>query len=189
MTPKVEVRPAPEPDPEPEPIAMLDNEPLAEAPNPFADSVPFPESDVPVEADYDRAEEVSLDQLLAEGRSRPSTFAGNVPVPVAEEHVDDADEVEELGAEHLVEETPVAVEVLPEAVEVLAEAVEVLEEAVEVAEPIEVAEPVVFADSRVTELESQIAALEQKLQVREIALQSILQELDDLRARVSAQLE
>lgn len=159
-TPKVEVRPAPEPEmeAEPEPLAMLDNEPLADAPNPFADSVPFPESDVPVEADYDKAEEVSLDQLLAEGRSRPSTFSGDLPLPAVD------DEVEELGDEHLVEETPVAVAVLDE-------------------------EPVVFADSRVAELESQIAALEQKLRIREIALQSILRELDDLRARVSAQLE
>ncbi|HEX6098972.1 MAG TPA: GTPase domain-containing protein [Thermoanaerobaculia bacterium] len=161
VTPKVEVRPAPEPEPESEPLAMLDNEPLAEAPNPFADSVPFPESDVPVEADYDRAEEVSLDQLLAEGRTRPATFAGDVPVPAV---ADDVDDVDELGAEHLVEESPVAVAVMEE-------------------------EPVVFADSRVTELESQIAALEQKLRIRETALQTILRELDDLRARVSAQLE
>ena len=158
---KVEVKPAPltldpEPEPEPEPLAMLDNDPLAEAPNPFADSVPFPESDVPVEADYDAAEEVSLDQLLAEGRTRPSTFSGNLPIP--------DEEVEELGDEHLVEETPVAVAVMED-------------------------EPVVLADSRVAELESQIASLEQKLRIRETALQSILRELDDLRARVSAQLE
>ena len=158
-TPKVEVRPAPqlEQDEEQEPLAMLDNEPIAEAPNPFADSVPFPESDVPVEADYDRAEEVSLDQLLAEGRTRPATFSGNVPIPVD-------DDVEELGAENLVEEAPVAVAVMDE-------------------------EPVVFADSRVAELESQVASLEQKLKARETALQSILRELDGLRARVSAELE
>ena len=156
-TPKVEVKPAPQQETGSEPIAMLDNEPIADAPNPFADSVPFPESDVPVEADYDRAEEVSLDQLLAEGRTRPATFSGNVAVPAD-------DEVEELGDEHLVEETPVAVAVMEE-------------------------EPVVFADSRVAELESQIAALEQKLNVRDTALQTILRELDDLRARVSAQLE
>ena len=168
FTPKVEVKPAPEPDPEP--IAMLDNEPIAEAPNPFADSVPFPESDVPVEADYDRAEEVSLDQLLAEGRTRPATFAGNVALPAADEVDDDVDE---LGAEHLVEESPLAVAVLDE-------------------EPISAAaspEPVVFAGSRVAELESQIAALEQKLRIRDSALHTILRELDDLRARVTAQLE
>ncbi len=170
---KVEVRPAPEPEPEEidsEPLAMLDNEPIAEAPNPFQDSVPFPESDVPVEADYDAAEEVSLDQLLAEGRTRPATFSGNVAVP--------DDEVEELGAEHLVDETPVAVAVMEE--EPLAVATPELESS---------EEPVVFADSRVAELESQVAALEQKLRVRETALENILRELDDLRARVSAQLD
>jgi len=168
-TPKVAVKPAPPPEmpqaaeapfDEAEPLAMLDNEPLAEAPNPFEDSIPFGEADVPVEADYDKAEEVSLDQLLAEGRTRPSTFAGNMPIPAAD------DEVEELGDEHLVEETPVAVAVMEE------------EEA-----------PVVFADGRVAELESHIAALEQKLRIRQTALQSILRELDDLRARVVAQLE
>lgn len=165
--PRVEVRPAPPeqeaPFEEIEPIAMLDNDPIAEAPNPFADSVPFAETDVPVEADYDKAEEVSLDQLLAEGRSRPATFAGNVAIPAADE-LDDIDDVDELGAEHLVEEVPVAVALLEE-------------------------EPVVLADSRVTQLESHIALLEQKLQIRQTALEDILRELDDLRARVSAQLE
>lgn len=176
--PRVDVRPAPPeqeaPFEEIEPIAMLDggmpdsamldNEPLAEAPNPFADSVPFAEADVPVEADYDKAEEVSLDQLLAEGRSRPATFAGNVAIPSPGDDLDDIDDVDELGAEHLVEEAPVAVALLEE-------------------------EPVVLADSRVTELESHIALLEQKLQIRQTALEDILRELDDLRARVSAQLE
>jgi hypothetical protein len=151
VAPKIEVKSAPEPEPDTaEPLAMLDNEPLADAPNPFADSVPFPESDVPVEADYDRAEEVSLDQLLAEGRRRPETFAGNVAVPIAE------DEVEELGDEHLVEETPVAVASMEA--------------------------PVAQADhARVEELERQ-------LEDKRRALQQILHELDDLRARVAAQL-
>ena len=165
-TPKVEVKPAPQPQApfeESEPLAMLDNEPLAEAPNPFADSVPFGEADVPVEAAYDKAEEVSLDQLLAEGRSRPSTLSGNVPIPAVD------DDVEELGAEHLVEDSTVAVAVMEEEAPA--------------------SEPVVFADSRVAELESQIASLEQKLRIRQTALESILRELDDLRARVSAQLE
>jgi signal recognition particle receptor subunit beta len=81
---RVAVKPTPEPEPEPD--AMLDNEPLAEAPNPFADSA--------AQADYEKAEEVSLEQLLAEGRSRP-TFSGTVPVPL--------DDIEELGAAELVE--------------------------------------------------------------------------------------
>jgi signal recognition particle receptor subunit beta len=156
--------PAPAREPEPE-LSMLDNEPLAEAPNPFADSVPFPDS-VPVEADYEAAEEVSLDQLLAEGRKRPETFSGNVPVP----HVE---EVEELGAEELVE-APVAVAVMDEPAP----------------------QPVVFADhgpdsqpdNRVLELEAQVASLQQKLRVRESTLQTILQELDELRSRVTREL-
>ena len=158
--PKVEVRPAPMPEPEldTEPLAMLDNEPLAEAPNPFADSVPFPDDAAPVAADYDAAEEVSLDQLLAEGRSRPSTLSGDVAVP--------DDEVEELGAEHLVE-APAAVAVMDEP------------------DPA----PVVYADNRVEELEAQVSSLRQKLQIKQTALETILRELDDLRARVSAQLD
>jgi hypothetical protein len=133
---------------------MLDNEPLAAAPNPFADSVPFPDS-VPVEADYDKAEEVSLEQLLAEGRNRPSTFSGNVAVP----HVDD---VEELGAEELLD-SPVAVAVMDE--------------------------PAPAASASGSQpLEARIALLEQKLQIKQTALQTILRELDELRARVSAEL-
>jgi hypothetical protein len=84
---------------------MLDNEPLSEAPNPFADSVvmdaPF-EGAAPVEADYEAAEEVSLEQLLAEGRTRP-TFSGSVAVPL--------DDIEELGAAELVD-VPAAVAVM-----------------------------------------------------------------------------
>jgi signal recognition particle receptor subunit beta len=94
---------------EPEPV--VDNEPQAavemDAPNPFADSLPFPDAGS-ASADYDKAEEVSLEQLLAEGRSRPETFAGTVAVPILEE-------VEELdAAEEIVEESPVAVAVMDE---------------------------------------------------------------------------
>ena len=73
--------------------------------NPFADSVPFPES-----SPYERMEEVSLEQLLSEGRERPATFAGTVPVPMP---IDvPIDDVEELGAaEMVVDESPVAVAV------------------------------------------------------------------------------
>jgi len=98
-----------QPEPEIDTPSMLDNEPLAEAPNPFADSVPFPDS-APVEADYEHAEEVSLEQLLAEGRSRPATFAGDIAVPMVDVHED----VEELGADELLVETPVAVAVMDE---------------------------------------------------------------------------
>jgi signal recognition particle receptor subunit beta len=160
-TPKVEVKPAPAPEPEldTEPLSMLDNEPIAEAPNPFADSIPFAD-EAPVAADYDAAEEVSLDQLLAEGRTRPSTLSGDVAVPILDANIDADDEVEELGTEQLVE-APSAVAVMDEP------------------------EPVVHVE----ELEAQVASLRQKLQIKQTALESILRELDDLRERVSAQLE
>ncbi|HET7434640.1 MAG TPA: GTPase domain-containing protein [Thermoanaerobaculia bacterium] len=145
-----------------EPPAPIAAAPVEAAPepqyNPFADSVPFPESEP--DSSYEKAEEVSLEQLLAEGRERPATFAGNIAVP----HVD---EVEELGADALVEETPVAVAVLDEPAP----------------------SPVVYADNnRVTDLEARISTLQQKLETRTRALQTILQELDELRERVSAQL-
>jgi signal recognition particle receptor subunit beta len=69
-------------------------EPEEEAPNPFADSVPFPESQI--DSRYERMEEVSLEQLLSEGRERPATMSGNVALPV------DFEDVEELDAEAMV---------------------------------------------------------------------------------------
>lgn len=154
---KVAVKAQPEPAPETAAPAeaMLDNEPLAAAPNPFADSVPFP--DATPSSDYEAAEEVSLEQLLAEGRRRPATFSGDVPLP-------QADEVEELGAEELVE-APVAVALMDEP-----------------------APAAVYADSRVAELEAQLHALQQKLSIRERTLREVLSELDHLRARVTEQL-
>lgn len=157
----MKAKPKAEPQPAVEAPAMLDNEPLAEAPNPFADSVPFADT-AAVEADYDRAEEVSLEELLAEGRTRPATMSGNVPVPI--------EDIEELGAEEMlpVDESPVAVAVMDE-------------------EP--APRPVVYAGTREAELEEQIASLQQKLRIRQTALESILRELDELRARVSAELQ
>src|SRR5436305_15341545 len=78
--------------------------------NPFADSVPFPDS-APLESGYEKMEEVSLEQLLSEGRERPATMAGTIAVPLI-----DVEEVEELGAEEMVaiEEPPVAVAVMEE---------------------------------------------------------------------------
>jgi signal recognition particle receptor subunit beta len=168
-TPKVEMKPAPmeapvsAPEPEPEPEPMLDNEPLAEAPNPFAGSLgsdaaasdnPFPEAAAPVEADYEAAEEVSLEQLLAEGRSRP-TYSGTVPVPL--------DDIEELGAAELVD-SPGAVAVMePEREQPQASA----------------------GNGRVAELEAQVASLEQKLQAKQDALDAILRDVDDLRRKLS----
>ena len=91
-------------------IDLKPETPAAEPPkapevNPFADSVPFAES-----SPYERMEEVSLEQLLSEGRERPATFAGNVPIPLPIDAP--IDDVEELGAaEMVVEEPPVAVAV------------------------------------------------------------------------------
>jgi signal recognition particle receptor subunit beta len=74
--------------------AKAEPEPEEDAPNPFADSVPFPESQI--DSSYERMEEVSLEQLLSEGRERPATMSGNVALPV------DFEDVEELDAEAMV---------------------------------------------------------------------------------------
>jgi len=152
----------PEPEPEPEPVAA---EPEI---NPFADSVPFPES-APLESGYEKMEEVSLEQLLSEGRERPATMTGTIPVPMM-----DIEEVEELGADEMVavEEPPVAVAVMEE-------------------EPAPVA---TSGDGElVAELEAEVAALHERLDVvkkeRRAALETILRELDELAARVRAQLD
>jgi len=77
---------------------------IEEAPpiTPFPDSVPFPEASENPMAGYEKAEEVSLEQLLQEGRERPATFAGNIAVPIE-------DDDEEIGAEHMVDESSAAV--------------------------------------------------------------------------------
>src|SRR5258708_21162056 len=77
--------------------AKAEAEPEAPQVNPFADSVPFPESQV--DSSYERMEEVSLEQLLSEGRERPATISGNVAVPLIDDGLDDVDE---LGAHELV---------------------------------------------------------------------------------------
>ena len=81
-----------EPDPLPETPF-----PDADAPSsPFADSVPFPEATAdPLDAGYEKAEEVSLEQLL-QGRERPATMSGNVAIPV------DVEEIEEIEPEAMV---------------------------------------------------------------------------------------
>ncbi|HSN67952.1 MAG TPA: GTPase domain-containing protein, partial [Thermoanaerobaculia bacterium] len=88
--------------PAPRPI-----EPAAAAPeeNPFAASfgpeeAPFGDPAV----DYEKVEEISLDQLL-EGRERPATIAGDQPLPVSfPDDVEHLDEASLLG-----DENPVAV--------------------------------------------------------------------------------
>jgi signal recognition particle receptor subunit beta len=154
-TPKAAPPPPPIPEPEPPPLA-----------NPFADSVPFPES-APT-AGYEAAQEVSLEQLLSEGRERPTTLSGNVPTPVVDvDHVD-IDEVEELAVEELAVEdiaTPSAVAVMDEP------------------EPAEAAPDL---QARVRELEAQLAATQ--AQQRE-TIEELLRELDQLSTRVRAHLD
>lgn len=144
--------------------------PLAEAPdNPFADSVPFPEaSSNPLEG-YEKAEEVSLEQLLNEGRERPLTLSGNIAVPV------EVDDVEEIGSEALMaEEAPV---------------VAVMEEPVAAS-----ASPAASGgNARVAALEAQVKELQQQIdKIRashRSALESVLRELADLTNRVRGHLD
>jgi signal recognition particle receptor subunit beta len=147
--------------------AKSEPKPEAEAPeNPFADSVPFPESQV--DSSYERMEEVSLEQLLSEGRERPATISGDVAVPVideaVEEHVEEpVEEIEELDAAELVpaEEPAVAV--------------------VEEPEP----PP---ADDRVAVLEQQVHSLELQLESlrsgHRAEIESILNDLESLTSKL-----
>jgi len=156
---KVETRaavPAPEPEPEPE-LAQPDL-------NPFGDSIPFPDS-APT-AGYEKAEEVSLEQLLSEGRERPATISGNVPLPMA------IDEVEVLGAEELMpveEEAPLAVAVIDEPL------------------------PVYSGNGRVEELEAKVARLETELsdlrQEHREQLQAILKSIGDVTKGIRSRLD
>jgi signal recognition particle receptor subunit beta len=143
---------APEPPPpaQPEPPALA---------NPFADSVPFPDSGPT--AGYEEAHEVSLEQLLSEGRERPATLSGSVPLPVVA-----VEEIEELAAEELVSDSP---------------AVAVMEEPEPVAVSAAAAEP-----SNAGEMQAQLDAL--RARHRE-ALEEILRELGELTARVRSQLD
>jgi signal recognition particle receptor subunit beta len=146
-TPKPAAKAAPAPEPEPEPEAIA---------NPFADSVPFPES-APT-AGYEAAQEVSLEELLSEGRERPTTLSGNVAVPVSEE-------VEELGAEAMVEPDSPLVAVMDEPEPEIPQAM--------------------AGSNQVHQLEAQLDAV--RSEHRE-ALEQILRELGDLTARVRSYL-
>ncbi len=85
------------------PAPVIEEAPPLDA---FPETVPFPEATGnPLDAGYEKMEEVSLEQLLQEGRERPATFAGNIAVPID-------DDVEEIGAEHMVDESPAAVAVM-----------------------------------------------------------------------------
>lgn len=160
---KVAAKPAFAPEPEPEPLPEPEPEAIQPDLNPFGDSIPFPETAAPT-AGYENAEEVSLEQLLSDGRERPATISGTIPVPF--------DDIEELGAEELVpveEETPLAVAVMDEPA----------------------LEPP--GNGRVAELEAEVARLEAQIgelrrQHRE-QLEAIAQSIADLSRSVRSQLD
>jgi hypothetical protein len=58
-----------------------------------------------MDAGYEKMEEVSLEQLL-EGRERPATISGSIPIPI--------DDVEELDTAAIVEDSSPAVAVMDE---------------------------------------------------------------------------
>ena len=161
---KVEMRPEPEPEAESEAEVMTD----AGLPdvNPFGDSMPFPDS-APT-AGYEKMEEVSLEQLLSEGRERPATISGNVPIPVA------LDEVEEMGAEEMVplEDTPAPVAFIDE--------------------PSSVLLPEHSGNGRVEELEAQIQQLEAQIitmrQSHREQLEAIMRSIGELSRTVHEQI-
>src|SRR5258708_3890338 len=155
---------AAKPAPEPEPIA--ESQPDV---NPFGDSMPFPDS-APT-AGYEKMEEVSLDQPLSEGRERPATISGNVPIPVSLDEVEGlGDEVEELAAEDMMplDETPLAVAIMDEPA------------------------PVQHGNGRVEELEAQVAGLESQLEAVQRShrhqLEAIMPPLGELSRTVRDQI-
>ena len=115
---------------------------------------------------YEKVEEVSLEQLLSEGRERPATMSGNVPIPV------EVEEIEELGdAELLDASEPIAVAVLDEP-------------------PPGLAAPA--GNKRLAILEKQVAALQSQIETmraqHRVALEDLARELGDLVSRVQSQL-
>jgi signal recognition particle receptor subunit beta len=160
--PAAKTGPAPQASPAPA-------EPAAPATNPFADSLapdPFPSPEAaPIDSGYEDVQEVSLEQLL-EGRERPATMSGAVPVPL-----DALEDIEELGAEEVVDEPSVAVAFADEP-ETVAHA---------------------SGHDRVAALEEEVQQLRSNLIIlrdeQRSALEAILRELNDLTERVRAQLE
>ncbi|HEY2325073.1 MAG TPA: ADP-ribosylation factor-like protein [Thermoanaerobaculia bacterium] len=154
------------PTPKPAPVveapvpAFASSTPAAEEVplNPFADSIVS-------DSGYEAMEEVSLEQLL-EGRERPATLSGAVPVPL-----EALEEIEDLAPEEVVEEPALAVAVAEEPATIVHAG----------------------ADDRVMALEEEVQQLRSRLTImrdeQRSALEAILQELNDLTERVRAQLE
>src|SRR4051794_24580775 len=139
------------------PAAKAEPEPEAATSNPFEDSVPFPESQI--DSSYERMEEVSLEQLLSDGRERPSTMSGNVPIPV------DLDDVEELDAESLVKVDDTAVAVLDEPAG---------------------DDRIAILDQKVTSLQSELDAVRDEYRVE---IEELLRDLGDLTSRLRRRLD
>jgi signal recognition particle receptor subunit beta len=146
------VKPAAKAEPEPEPQPETE-----QTSNPFAESVPFPES--PIDSSYDGMEEVSLEQLLSEGRERPATMSGNVAVPV------DYEDVEELDAEALVPAEDTAVAVLDEPV---------------------ADDRIAVLEQTVTSLQSELDSLRE---AHRVEIEEIVRDLGDLTTRLRRLLE
>jgi signal recognition particle receptor subunit beta len=136
-------------------------EPMPPEPDvdPFGESMPFPDSN-PLNDGYEKMEVVSLEQLL-EGRERPATMSGTVPIPVH------ADDVEEMGPEELLE-TPLSVALMDEPAPAHA--------------PAPASRPAPAGSN------GQIAALEKRVQHLEGSLKEILRVLTDLTTRVRNQI-
>jgi len=140
------------------PIPLPEPEPLPDA-NPFGDSMPFPDAN-PLSSGYEKMEEVSLEQLL-EGRERPATLSGAIPVPIP-------DDIEELGAEEMMplEESPLSF---------------ALDEPLSAPAPTRTPAPVAASNG-------QIAALEQRVRQLEGSLNDVLRTLNDLTSRLKNQI-
>lgn len=140
--------------------SFASNAPVAEEVplNPFADSIV-------ADSGYEAMEEVSLEQLL-EGRERPATLSGAVPVPL-----EALEEIEELAPEEVVDDHAVAVALADEPSTVVH----------------------ANADDRIVALEAEVQQLKSRLTImrdeQRTALEAILRELNDLTERVRAQLE
>jgi signal recognition particle receptor subunit beta len=149
--------------------AIEEAPPIEETLTPFPDSVPFPEATENPLAGYEKAEEVSLEQLLQEGRERPATFAGNIAVPI------EIDDVEEIGAEHMVDDSPVAVALMDEP------------HAAKKKSPAHTSagQGSAALEARVRELQQQIDSMKTK---HRSELETILRELGDLTTRVRQKL-
>jgi signal recognition particle receptor subunit beta len=169
---KPEAKPAVKPT-APAPVSTTSApETIAEAPmNPFADSVPFPES-APLDSGYEKMEEVSLEQLLSEGRERPATIGGNIAIPIA-------DDVEELGADEMVavEEPPVEIAIEEPAAVVLPEAAVAVEND---------GAQLAALESRVSDLQQQLDSLRSGHRQE---LEAILRDLGELTTRVRSALD